>query len=355
MKIVGFSFLRNAVKYDYPFRESLASLASLVDEIVLAVGKSEDDTLERIRELKLPCALHVLETEWNEANRKSGLVLSEQTNLALAEVRRRHPRAWAFYLQGDELLHEREHARIRADLAEADATNAAAVRFRYLHFWQRPDQIAIGKRWYPQEIRALRTDSQYVSYGDAQSFHGGGGKIFESDAFIYHYGHVREPAAYAAKKRDFHRWWHSDQDIPEVVKRGEASDAREKCLAYYGPHPQAIVARLYRLFGEYPPVAKRDLLLFGNPADYSENFRSGIGTLKLRWTQNSGELLRAPRGTWAALAPLPISFQLRTLFRYRSQVPRAMESPEARPWTKEFRALLQLSERAVPCRSTGLD
>ena len=48
---IGFTFLRNAIRYDYPFRESLASLAPLVDEIVVAVGKSEDGTLEALQEL----------------------------------------------------------------------------------------------------------------------------------------------------------------------------------------------------------------------------------------------------------------------------------------------------------------
>lgn len=40
----SFSFIRNAVLYDYPIVESIRSLLPLVDEYVIAVGKSEDNT-----------------------------------------------------------------------------------------------------------------------------------------------------------------------------------------------------------------------------------------------------------------------------------------------------------------------
>jgi len=49
MKVSGFTFVRNGVKYDYPFLESINSLLPICDEIVVAVGQSEDDTLERIK------------------------------------------------------------------------------------------------------------------------------------------------------------------------------------------------------------------------------------------------------------------------------------------------------------------
>ena len=49
MKVSGFTFVRNAVKYDYPVVESIASILPLCDEVVVAVGQSEDGTRALIR------------------------------------------------------------------------------------------------------------------------------------------------------------------------------------------------------------------------------------------------------------------------------------------------------------------
>ncbi|HEY5615046.1 MAG TPA: glycosyltransferase family 2 protein, partial [Bacteroidota bacterium] len=61
MKVSGFSFVRNAVKYDYPFEESIRSILPLCDEFVIAVGASEDDTLERVRAID-PTKIKIIET-----------------------------------------------------------------------------------------------------------------------------------------------------------------------------------------------------------------------------------------------------------------------------------------------------
>ena len=45
MKVSGFSFVRNAIKFDYPIVEAINSILPICDEFVVAVGKSEDDTL----------------------------------------------------------------------------------------------------------------------------------------------------------------------------------------------------------------------------------------------------------------------------------------------------------------------
>ena len=45
MKVCGFTFIRNAIKYDYPVVEAITSILPICDKFVVAVGKSEDDTL----------------------------------------------------------------------------------------------------------------------------------------------------------------------------------------------------------------------------------------------------------------------------------------------------------------------
>ena len=45
MKVSGFTFIRNAIKYDYPIVEAIKSILPICDEVIVAVGKSDDATL----------------------------------------------------------------------------------------------------------------------------------------------------------------------------------------------------------------------------------------------------------------------------------------------------------------------
>ncbi len=69
MKVSGFTFVRNGVKYDYPFIESINSLLPICDEVIVAVGQSEDDTLNRIKLFHSP-KIKILETIWDESIRE---------------------------------------------------------------------------------------------------------------------------------------------------------------------------------------------------------------------------------------------------------------------------------------------
>ena len=48
MKVSGFTFVKNAVKYGYPVVESITSLLPIVDEMIVCLGDSEDETNELI-------------------------------------------------------------------------------------------------------------------------------------------------------------------------------------------------------------------------------------------------------------------------------------------------------------------
>ena len=49
MNVSGFTFCRNAVKYDYPLVESIRSVLPVCDEFIVNVGRCEDGTLELIQ------------------------------------------------------------------------------------------------------------------------------------------------------------------------------------------------------------------------------------------------------------------------------------------------------------------
>ena len=56
MKVSGFTFIRNAIIYDYPVVESIKSILPLCDEFIVAVGNSEDQTrllIESISDSKI--------------------------------------------------------------------------------------------------------------------------------------------------------------------------------------------------------------------------------------------------------------------------------------------------------------
>lgn len=342
--ILGFTLLRNGIKYDYPFRESLASLTGLTGRAVVALGKSEDGTEAELAKWD---SLKLVPTVWDESKRQGGVILSEQTNIALAEARREMPAGWGFYLQADEVISERDYELIRADIARADAEGYDCVSFRYLHFWQSYEAIAVNRRWYPQEIRAVKLSAPLESYGDAQSFRGGQ-KRFESNATIYHYGHVREAAAYEKKKTDFHRWWHGDADLAKVIAKGEKNDRTEETLRYLGPHPAAMADRI-RLHGGLRGGRRRRVLVFGEPTAYDQAFLARVDA-DLLFTHDERELKTFPPADVMALAPLPLLTRLKSFGRFKSHVPEAMASPLARPWAPEFRATLQFSEKDIAVR-----
>src|SRR4051812_33586569 len=104
MKVSGFTIVRNAIKYDYPIVEAITSILPLCDEVIVAVGKSEDETLQLIRSIGSP-KIKIIETVWNESLREGGKVLADETNKAFAGIAA--DADWAFYIQGDEVIHEK--------------------------------------------------------------------------------------------------------------------------------------------------------------------------------------------------------------------------------------------------------
>ena len=212
MRLYGFAILRNGIKYDYPFLESLQSLDPIVEKTYLALGDSEDKTNELINEND---RLNITHTIWDDNYREGGKILSQQTNLILEKLKNDYgdqENNWGFYLQCDEVLNEEEYSKILEDISCADKMGYDAVRFKYLHFWQSHEQIAISRKWYPHEIRAIKLKSDIKSWGDAQSFKNYK-KIYESDAHIFHYGHVREESSYRIKKKDILTYYHQDDKI----------------------------------------------------------------------------------------------------------------------------------------------
>lgn len=104
MKVAGFTFVRNAIKYEYPILEAIESILPICDLFVVAVGDSEDETLQLIQAIPSD-KIKIIETVWDDSLREGGKVLAVETDKAFNLIPDDYD--WAFYIQGDEVIHER--------------------------------------------------------------------------------------------------------------------------------------------------------------------------------------------------------------------------------------------------------
>lgn len=202
----GFTVIRNARLMGYPVLESIRSILPLVDEMLVAVGQSDDDTRDMIASLADP-KIKIVDTFWDTAKTKGGLILSEKTNEAMALCRH----DWCFYLQADEVIHEMDLPRIAHALSRAAKTPACeGLLFRYIHFYGSYSTIATSRRWYRNEVRIVRRSSGVQSHNDAQGFRvqGEKPKVLRADARVFHYGWVKPPQLMGQKSKLLNRWWH---------------------------------------------------------------------------------------------------------------------------------------------------
>ena len=217
MKIAGFTFVRNAIKYDYPIIEAITSILPICDELVVAVGNSEDGTLELIQSIDSP-KIKIIETIWDDSLREGGRVLAVETDKALAAI---SPDAdWCFYIQGDEVVHEKYLPVIKKAMEDnLHKPEVEGLLFKYLHFYGSYNYVADAHRWYRREIRVVRNTGNVLSYRDAQGFRTKDNqklKVKLIDAFIYHYGWVKSPEQMRKKQKESSVFWHDDTQMQKI-------------------------------------------------------------------------------------------------------------------------------------------
>lgn len=245
MKVTGFSFVKNAIKYQYPVVEAIKSILPLCDDFVIAVGDSEDDTRALVASID-PQKIKILDSVWNERLKEGGRVLAVETDKAFQAID--VDTDWCFYIQADEVLHEQHHDEVYEQMKKwKEEKQVDGLLFKYRHFYGSYDYVGISSKWYRNEIRILRNDKSIFSYRDAQSFRKGNNerlKVKPIDAYIHHYGWVREPKAMFSKQRNFGRFYDGKGDEGRVYT-GEFDytgiDALEK---YKGTHPKVMQQKI---------------------------------------------------------------------------------------------------------------
>ncbi|MBY0469976.1 glycosyltransferase family 2 protein [bacterium] len=256
LKISGFSLVRNGVKFDYPFQESIRSLLPLVDEFVINVGKGEDSTLAKIQALTSEPGgnkIRIVESIWpldDPEKKRGGLILSEQTNIALENCKG----DWCIYLQADEVLHENDLEKIRHAIQSAHQDSTIeGLLFDYVHLYGSYDVVQESRGAYRREVRAFKRSAGVKSVGDAQSFRrldGSKLKVVRSGARVFHYGWVRDPEAMKQKTFFFDQLYHgaptADQARDGIPHTGENYRYKKfwGLRPFRGQHPQTMRQRI---------------------------------------------------------------------------------------------------------------
>jgi hypothetical protein len=248
VKVAGFTFIRNAVKFDYPVAEAVSSLLPLCDEVVLNLGDSVDETEKLILSLGSP-KIKIFRSVWDDSLRKGGKVLAEETNKAFDHIPQ--DADWCIYLQGDEVIHEKYYPAIMGAMEKyKNDPEVEGLLFKYLHFYGSYDYTADSRQWYSQEVRVIRNDKTIRSYLDAQGFRKEGRKLRVKpvDAFVYHYGWVKHPGHQLEKINNFLKFWHENDQafkkIPKIDKTLFDYSAIDSLQPFLGEHPQVMLERV---------------------------------------------------------------------------------------------------------------
>jgi hypothetical protein len=279
MKISGFTIIRNAVKNDYPIVEAITSILPIVDEMIVLAGDSEDATVELIKSINSP-KIKLHSSVWNTSLRGGGVVLAEETNKAFQLI---DPSStWAFYIQADEVVHEKYHEEILKGCGQyKDDKGVQGLLFKYVHFYGTYEYVGDSRRWYSREIRIIRNDKNISAYRDAQGFRVGNKRLYVKplDAYIYHYGWVKSPQQMMTKMKDASKYWMANKDDWESFMKSEDVfnfDDFDSIKKFTGTHPAVMQTRINNQSWNIPIDTKKKKFTFKNRLLYFVEKLTGV-------------------------------------------------------------------------------
>ncbi|MBC7889257.1 MAG: glycosyltransferase family 2 protein [Ferruginibacter sp.] len=247
MKVSGFTFVKNAVKYGYPVVESICSVLPVINEMIVCVGDSEDGTNALVASIPSD-KIKIIHSVWDKSLREGGRVLAVETNKAMDATAA--DADWLFYIQADEVVHEQYHeVIIEAMQKYKDDNRVDGLLFHYHHFYGSYRFIGDGRKWYSKEIRVIKNNKNIRSFKDAQGFRWDDGRKLRVkliDAYIFHYGWVRNPVTMFQKYKDFGQHWvaknEHDQWAAELEKKNKQFDYSniDSVELFEGTHPSVM-------------------------------------------------------------------------------------------------------------------
>lgn len=237
MKISAFTFIKNGQILGYPFIQSIKSVLPIVDEFIVNVGESEDNTLEMISLIKND-KIRIIESKWNEEMQDRGYVYGQQKMIAQFNC----SGDWAFYVEGDEVYHEGELEMIKKSMElHLYDPNVEALVVDFKHFYGNANSILNSKGWYKTEARIIKNSIR--SYAPDGLFwivldtnkRGRYPKAKHTGASCFHYGWVRSEEQMNLKSAKVNKYWGS-----EPIKVDYRQMDQKIIELFEGTHPKVM-------------------------------------------------------------------------------------------------------------------
>lgn len=252
MKVCGFSFVKNAVKYDYPIVEAITSILPVCDKFILAVGDCDDGTRELAESIDSD-KIEIIDTVWDPSLRENGRVLASETNKAFDAIPAEYD--WCFYIQGDEVVNEKYLPEIRQSMEKyLPVKEVDGLIMNYTHFYGTFDYYADSRRWYRSEIRIIRNNKGIRSWNDAQGFRWHNAKKLTGvfiNATMNHYGWVRPPKLMMNKLEGAKNYWSADSKHIKTINQDAEEYVYEKGIdslkRFQDTHPLVMQDRINAL------------------------------------------------------------------------------------------------------------
>ena len=235
MKVSAFTFIKNGQILGYPFLQSIKSILPIVDEFVINVGKSEDNTLEIIKSFSSP-KIRIIESKWNDSMQDRGYVYGQQKMIAQYNC----TGDWAFYIEGDEVYHENDLEQIRKSMEiHLNDSNVEALVFDFMHFYGNTNSFLNSPGWYRSEARIIKNSIR--SYAPDGLFwvvldsnkKGRYPRAKSAGVTCYHYGWARSEDQMNLKSSKVKKYWGG-----EPVKIDYTQMDQTIIQEFQGSHPE---------------------------------------------------------------------------------------------------------------------
>jgi hypothetical protein len=260
MKVSAFTFIKNGQILGYPFLQSIQSILTIVDEFIINIGESEDDTLMMIQSLASP-KIRIIKSHWNDSMQDRGYVYGQQKMIAQFNC----TGDWAFYIEGDEVYHENELEQIKKSMEmHLNDSNVEALVFDFYHFYGNSNSYLDSPGWYRSEARiiknSLRTyapDGLFWLVLDSNK-KGRYPRAKHTGASCYHYGWARSEDQMNLKVSKVQMYW-STKPVKIDYSQMDQSIIKE----FKGTHPKVMREclkndkGLYQVDSSYKPTKKQ--------------------------------------------------------------------------------------------------
>jgi glycosyltransferase involved in cell wall biosynthesis len=237
MKVSAFTFIKNGQILGYPFLQSIQSILPIVDEFVINVGQSEDNTLDMIQSIK-DKKIRIIESKWNDSMRNKGYVYGQQKMIAQYNC----TGDWAFYIEGDEVYHEEDLEQIKKcmEIYLKDSSVEALV-FDFKHFYGNANSYLDSPGWYRSEARIMKNSIRSYSPDGLFWLVLGSNKkgryplAKKIGVTCYHYGWVRSEAQMNLKSSKVQKYWGGE---PVIIEYSQMDQSIIK--EFQGSHPEIV-------------------------------------------------------------------------------------------------------------------